>query len=67
VKKDVAIRTIISQGEVMLDDVLMIGDSETDLLAAQANSITFLLRRTKHNVELQNNYDGLQFDDLNDE
>ena len=51
----------------MLDDVLMIGDSETDLLAAQANSITFLLRRTKHNVELQNNYDGLQFDDLNDE
>lgn len=62
-KKD-AIRSILAKQKVKPDSTLMIGDAETDLLAAQANSVPFLLRRTKENQHLQNRYDGPQFDDL---
>ena len=63
-KKEDAIRSVLKEQRIMPDKALMIGDAETDLLAAQANSIPFLLRRTSLNLYLQNRFNGLQFDDL---
>jgi phosphoglycolate phosphatase-like HAD superfamily hydrolase len=48
-------------------DAVMIGDSESDLEAAHANDVTFLLRCTTTNQLLQRRYTGLRFEDLVDE
>jgi phosphoglycolate phosphatase-like HAD superfamily hydrolase len=48
-------------------DALMIGDSETDLEAADANGVSFLLRRTALNRSLQARYSGPTFDGLKHE
>jgi phosphoglycolate phosphatase-like HAD superfamily hydrolase len=48
-------------------DALMIGDSEVDLLAANANDVTFLLRCTGFNQGLQQHYDGPTFEGLDNE
>jgi phosphoglycolate phosphatase-like HAD superfamily hydrolase len=45
-------------------NALVIGDAETDLMAARVNSIPFLLRRTAINQHIQRCYDGPQFDNL---
>ena len=66
-KKPHAIKAVLSRLECTLGQVLMVGDSETDLQAAEANSIPFLLRRTPHNLSLQASYCGQMFDHLNDE
>lgn len=63
-KKVDAIQSILEKQKVMPEHALMLGDVETDLLAAQANSIPFLLRRTLQNLHLQSRYDGPQFDGL---
>lgn len=62
-KKD-AVQLVLEKQKFMPCDALLIGDAKTDLLAAQDNSIPFLLRRTPENRYLQNHYDGPQFDDL---
>jgi phosphoglycolate phosphatase-like HAD superfamily hydrolase len=62
-----AIRAVLSRLECAPDQTLMIGDAETDLQAAQANSVPFLLRRTPLNLSLQAAYGGPKFDHLNDE
>jgi phosphoglycolate phosphatase-like HAD superfamily hydrolase len=49
------------------EDALMIGDSESDLYAAQANRVAFLLRCTSINQALQERYAGPVFEDLADE
>jgi hypothetical protein len=45
----------------------MIGDSETDLEAAAANDIPFLLRSTKFNKSLREVYSVPTFEDLTHE
>lgn len=62
-KKDAMALLLRAQG-IDAADVLMIGDSETDRSAADANQIPFLLRRTKINHSLQSSYCGPQFEDL---
>lgn len=64
VEKQKAIRSVLDKQKVSPDVALMIGDTKTDLLAARANLISFLLRKTPVNQSLQNRYDGPQFDDL---
>ena len=64
-KKSDAIRAVMSQLGSAPAKTLMIGDAETDLRAAQANSIPFLLRRTSLNQPLQGSYSGPMFDHLN--
>lgn len=64
IRKEDAMRSVLEKQKVIPDCTLMIGDAETDLLAAQANSIPFLLRKTPQNQHLQSRYDGPQFDDL---
>lgn len=49
------------------DDALMIGDAKADLVAADKNSIRFLLRRTPINLDLQKSYIGPQFEDFSNE
>ena len=66
-KKDRAIKEVLERLKCSPDETFMIGDSESDLLAAQANSVRFLLRRTPRNGRLQATYQGPTFDDLNDE
>jgi phosphoglycolate phosphatase-like HAD superfamily hydrolase len=46
---------------------LMVGDSDTDWRAAQANEIPFLLRRTAENRALQTRYEGPAFEGLSNE
>ena len=43
---------------------LIIGDSETDFEAAEENNVTFLLRRTSFNQQLQNKFKGPSFENL---
>ena len=66
-KKDRAIQVVLERLKCSPDEAVMIGDSESDLLAAQANSVPFLLRRTPLNERLRTSYRGPMFDDLNDE
>lgn len=66
-KKDCAIKEVLERLKCSPDEAVMIGDSESDFLAAQANSVPFLLRRTPLNGRLQASYQGPMFDDLNDE
>ena len=47
------------------DQVLVIGDSETDFDAAKQNNVAFLLRRTTLNQKLQNQFQGPSFENLN--
>lgn len=66
-KKEQAIKAVLERSKCPPDETIMIGDLESDLLAAQANSVPFLLRRTPLNSGLQATYQGPMFDDLNDE
>lgn len=66
-KKVCAIRDVLERLKCSPAEAVMIGDSESDLLAAQANSVPFLLRRTPLNIRLQATYQGPMFDDFNNE
>jgi len=66
-KKASAIKSVLSRLECAPEHALMIGDAETDLLAAQENSVPFLLRRTHLNLSIQATYNGSMFDDLKNE
>lgn len=66
-KKNQAVKAVLEKLKCPPDEAVMIGDSESDFLAAQANSVPFLLRRTPLNGLLQASYQGPMFDDLNNE
>lgn len=62
--KNDAIAAVLRVQRIDVSGVLMIGDSETDRSAADANQIPFLLRRTRINRSLQSSYCGPQFEDF---
>ena len=62
--KATAIRDVLQHLQCPLEHALVVGDSETDLNAAEANHVPFLLRRTALNQTLQEQYSGPMFDDL---
>jgi phosphoglycolate phosphatase-like HAD superfamily hydrolase len=66
-RKGDAIKAVLSRLNLTAAQALMIGDAETDLIAAQKNSVSFLLRRTPLNLSLQASYSGPMFENLNDE
>jgi len=66
-KKASAVGAVLARIKFTPEQALMIGDSETDWQAAQANAVPFLLRRTSLNLSIQASYGGPMFDDLNDE
>jgi phosphoglycolate phosphatase-like HAD superfamily hydrolase len=59
-----AIRDVLRRWSGSADQALVIGDSETDLTAASANQINFLLRCTPYNRQLQRRYGGPMFSGL---
>ena len=63
-RKTDAIAKVLSAKHADLSDMLMIGDSEADLLAAETNCVPFLLRRTRLNRLLPSSYGLPQFEDL---
>ncbi len=63
--KKQAIKSVLDKFNCSPDKALVIGDSETDRLAAQGNSVPFLLRRTAINLRLQQAFCGPVFDGLN--
>jgi len=65
--KGAAIRDVVARWECAPDECLMVGDAETDLIAARDNGVPFLLRRTSRTRALQEQYAGPSFDDLHHE
>jgi HAD superfamily hydrolase (TIGR01549 family) len=59
---DVLKRLCFSAGQA-----LVVGDSGTDLEAAEKNSVAFLLRSTQVNVSLQEKFAGPRFEELKNE
>ena len=57
-----AVRDVLVRLQCPPDQALMVGDSESDLMAAQANQVPFLLRRTPLNQPLQERCDSPIFD-----
>jgi phosphoglycolate phosphatase-like HAD superfamily hydrolase len=52
-KKGDAIRMLLAECSVTWDQAMMVGDSSSDYEAASVNHITFVLRRTNLNQDLQ--------------
>ena len=65
--KSTAIRNALQNLKFPHGQTLVVGDSETDLNAAETNGVAFLLRRTSLNRALQERYTGPMFDDLSHE
>ena len=63
-KKATVIRAVLKDTATPNTAAIMIGDAPTDLEAAQANEITFILRRTALNESIQMGYSGPQTDDF---
>jgi phosphoglycolate phosphatase-like HAD superfamily hydrolase len=55
-----AVTALLRRWNCQRDDVLVIGDSESDYAAALGAGVDFLLRRTPFNRPLQQRYDGPQ-------
>ena len=64
IKKEIAISNVIEFYDLNPSEVLMIGDSSSDLEAAKRNFVPFLLRKTLINADISAKYDGPQFEDL---
>jgi len=62
--KATAIKNVLQQMQCPAEHAVMVGDTETDLKAAIANHVPFLLRRTPLNQTLREQYSGLMFDNL---
>ena len=64
-QKTIAIKEVLSRLKFLPENALMIGDAETDLQAAKANSVPFLLRCTPLNLSIQSNHNVPTFYNLN--
>ena len=62
--KTAAIGAVLADLKCQPEHALMVGDSDTDFEAAQANQVSFLLRRTALNQVLQKRHVGPVFDGL---
>jgi phosphoglycolate phosphatase-like HAD superfamily hydrolase len=63
-RKAEAIGQVLDQQQVSHSHALMVGDAESDWMAAKHHDVSFLLRRTEINYPLQRRYRGDQFKDL---
>jgi phosphoglycolate phosphatase-like HAD superfamily hydrolase len=63
-QKATAMADILRRLQYTAKDALMVGDSASDLCAAESNGVAFLLRCTAINQPLQRRYTGLSFEDL---
>lgn len=63
-KKAEAINDVLLRWQISAHQALMIGDSDSDFAAAQANQVNFLLRCTSLNRSLQIRHTGPRFEVL---
>tara|TARA_A100001388_G_C28767062_1_gene501410 strand:+ start:1136 stop:1768 length:633 start_codon:yes stop_codon:yes gene_type:complete len=63
-EKEDVINLLIKKYNVSLDSAILIGDSESDLIAAQNAGIDFLLRKTFSNDHLQEKFSGPKIDNF---
>lgn len=61
-----AVAVVLNRRGCPPDQALVIGDSTTDLEAAVANHVPFLLRRATYNNALQQRFSGPTFDNLSE-
>jgi len=59
-----AIKEEIIKRGMKLSEVLVVGDSLIDLLAAKKNKVSFILRNTSYNHDLQASFDGVRTEDF---
>lgn len=64
IKKTDAIGSVIKKYQIVKEDAVMIGDSQTDLVAANNNNIDFILRKTNENQGLQYKVNITMVDDF---
>jgi len=62
--KSAAIAAVLRRLQLPTGEAVMVGDAEADHQAACENGVTFLLRRTSHNLRLQAVHAGPIFDHL---
>ena len=62
--KAAVIKGVLERLHYQSDQALVIGDSVTDLEAAQENSVSFMLRKTAFNQKLQKQFEGPSFTEL---
>jgi phosphoglycolate phosphatase-like HAD superfamily hydrolase len=63
--KTIVVNEVLSRLDYSPEQALIIGDSKTDLKAAEENNVVFLLRRTPFNNELQQQFQGYSVENLN--
>jgi phosphoglycolate phosphatase-like HAD superfamily hydrolase len=64
-KKAVVIKDVLKRLNYLSDQAMVVGDSGTDLQAARENKVSFLLRKTPFNQDLQKQFQGPSFTKLN--
>ena len=64
VAKAVVVRNALRRLQLSPEQALVVGDSATDLSAAEENNVVFLLRRTPFNQDLQKRFQGSSFEIL---
>ena len=62
--KTIMVKDVLERLHCPPEQALVIGDSGTDLKAAEENNVAFLLRRTPLNQELQKQFQGSSFENL---
>ena len=67
VKKEDAIKQLLMQYPIKLEEAIMIGDSSADYKASIMNKVLFVLRRTSSNRELQIKLHCQMIDNFSDE
>ena len=66
ISKSNAIKSILDSFCIEAEQSIMLGDSISDYQAATENGITFFLRRTSSNIDLQRKLNCIMFDDFLD-
>ena len=64
IDKSSALKSLIEEYKIRTSQAIVIGDSKTDLKAAQNFNVQFLLRKTNINQSLQKLYNGPQIDNF---
>lgn len=63
--KTAVVSNVLKRLHCLPEHALVVGDSDTDLSAAEENGVVFLLRSTPLNQELQKQFQGSSFEGLN--
>jgi phosphoglycolate phosphatase-like HAD superfamily hydrolase len=62
--KTMVVKDVLNRLHCLPGQALVVGDSDTDFSAAEENNVSFLLRRTPFNQDLQERFRGSSFESL---